>query len=209
MAGQDTIVQQIAALVQQGQQTQTTQKPVVTQTDENIPKPKRMIDVLAPKWAYEASHWVAGQDSSWRGAVGLISIILLLIGLALLFGSGYTSIQGIRGPLARMQIIAESASFPGAVWWIIPGANVLIQVFAKRVPKLRVLWRPSIVYDGTTNAVFLAGWIGMLFLSYGSEAPIWMLGLLGAGLGFMFALAAEQAFLAAVCLFRAAATGKR
>lgn len=173
-----------------------------------VPPPTRMVDKLAPSWAYEAAYWIAAQDASWRSAAAVISAVLLVLGGALLFGSGYTSIQGVRVPLDRMGLPVDSTTFPPIQWWLIPIANVVVQIFAKHIPRLRVLWRPSIMYDGITNAVYLAGWSTVLLLSYSQALGLVPAALIGSVLGLLLAVCAEKIFLAAVCLLRAAYTGR-
>lgn len=174
-----------------------------------VPPPTHMVDTLAPTWAYEAAYWVAGQDVTWRSAAAVLGSVLLVLGGALLFGSGYTSIQGVRIPLDRMGLPVASETFPPFQWWLIPIANVVVQVFAKHIPRLWVLWRPSVVYDGTTNALYLAGWLATLLASYGQTLAVVILGGLSSLLGLLLAVLAEKLFLAAVCLLRAAYLGRR
>lgn len=187
----------------------TTRSKAPAASPETIPPPAHMVDILAPRWAYEGASWIAGQDVTWRSAAAVLGSVLLVLGGALLFGSGYTSIQGVRIPLDRMGLPVASETFPPFQWWLIPIANVVVQIFAKHIPRLWVLWRPSVTYDGITNALYLAGWIMTLLASYGQALSIVLLGSLSAVLGLLLAVLAEKLFLAAVCILRAAYLGRR
>jgi hypothetical protein len=161
-----------------------------------------MIDLLAPRWSIDAGRWAKTQQASWRAAITLIGLIVLLISFVLLFGGGYTSIQGIRVPLALAGLPVATDDIPALPWWLIPAANTLIQIVSRRVPFLRWLWRPSIVYDGLTNAAFFVLWIGRMLVAIGAPIDVYVLGGVASALGLGLAIVAERAFLAALGLLR-------
>lgn len=176
-----------------------------TQPTQHATARTTMLDQLAPRWSREAAAWVTKQDDrAWRVAVGVVGCIVLALGLTLLVGGGYTSIQGVRIPLWRMGLLANADGIPAPIWWLIPIGNTAVQIICRHVPFLRPLWRPSIVYDGTTNALFFTAWLERLAGSYAMEATLIPLGLASAALGLLVAVLAEKLFLAALVLMRAA-----
>lgn len=115
---------------------------------------------LSPVWAQEAADWLRQQDPNWRIVGLIIGLILLCIGFTMLVFGGYTSIQGIRVPInffgKPWGYTIVTNDVPPWQWWLIPLVNTFIQIFFKLVPGLRPLWRPSVIFDATTTAIFIA-----------------------------------------------------
>jgi hypothetical protein len=118
----------------------------------------------------------------------------------LVFG-GYTSIQGIRVPLAFVckywNISIETADIPSWPWWIIPLLNNFIQIFVKWIPGLKPFWRPSIVFDALTTAIFLSFGLLAAFLQLDAVfiTGIILAGMASAALGIILTVASEKLFL--------------
>src|SRR5262245_4422768 len=121
---------------------------ILTTASEEAPRKRRIA--LAPAWAHQAADWLAPQPSNWRVVGIVLGSIMIIIGGALLFGGGYTSIQGVRIPVALLlapwNIVVSTNGLPPLSWWIIPLVTNLIQIFARRIPGLRPLWWPSVIY---------------------------------------------------------------
>src|SRR4051812_2850675 len=87
---------------------------------------------LAPRWAHESAEWLTDQPDTWRVIGGVIGVIMLLVGGSLLFGGGYTTIQGIRVPLAYALRLWDIAlitdGLPALAWWLIPAGTNIIQI---------------------------------------------------------------------------------
>lgn len=170
--------------------------------------------LLAPRWAHEAADWIVHQPANWNIIGATLGLIMLLIGGALLFGGGYTSIQGVRIPLALLLIpwgiVVPTDGMPPLTWWIIPLVTNLVQTFARQVRGLRALWWPSIIFDTTTTGVFLS--YGLLVASAPFRTDILTLstialwGMIGTGLAFLITITAERFFLAGVLLIWIAIT---
>jgi hypothetical protein len=159
---------------------------------------------LTPAWSREAATWLSNQSVPWRAAGFLIGMILLAIGFSMLVFGGYTTIQGIRIPLdffaSQWGLEIETTGIPSAPWWAIPLITNFIQVFCKHIPGLNVLWRPSVVFDSLTTAIFLGfGWMHAL-QQLGSNGIIALIlaGFLSAIVGLLITVVAEKAFLGAL-----------
>jgi hypothetical protein len=100
-----------------------TSRPISSSTnvlseDQQQPRPR-----LAPPWAHRAAAWMIHQPTTWQIIGGILGVLMVVIGGSLLFGGGYTSIQGVRVPLALLLapwgIVVETDGMPTLVWWII------------------------------------------------------------------------------------------
>jgi hypothetical protein len=139
---------------------------------------------------------------------------MVVIGGSLLFGGGYTSIQGVRVPLALLLapwgIVVETDGMPTLVWWIIPLVTNLIQIFARRFVGLLPLWRPSVVFDTATTAVFIGYGLMVTALPHMGNAlsfqVIALWGIIGTLIGFAITINAERFFLAGCLLVITAIT---
>jgi hypothetical protein len=178
---------------------------MVSSAPKRRPRPS-----LAPKWSHEAADWLVQQDPFWRIIGGILGLIMFVFGGALLFGGGYTSIQGVRVPLSYLlgwaNIIVPINDFPPLGWWSIPLLTNVIQIFSKWVPGLRALWYPSVIFDGITTAVFIG--MGFLITSLMFDPPSYLIALIisagfAAALGLAVTVVAEKFFLASVVVLRA------
>lgn len=160
---------------------------------------------LAPAWALEAGAWLRVQSRWWRAVGIVLGLITLVFSIGLLLGGGYTSIQGVRVPLAWFGVPVATAGIPALAWWLQPAALIFVQIFGKRIPGLTVLYKPSLWYDGATNAMFF----GVTFLNNldFTQTPWWLDGalittIIGSSvvLGVGLAVLAERAFCGALAL---------
>lgn len=168
------------------------------------------IEWLTPTWGRTAGRWVTAHVSdslSMTIACGLMALITVTIGLGLLFGDGYATIQGVRYVL-RIAGLAQIRvdDFPPLPWWTIQVILVFIQVFAKKVAGLRFLWTPSYIFNATTTAVFIGLGVANTFgFSLGITPREVLVGTgicggVGAVLGHFLAIGAEQVTLTGLCM---------
>jgi hypothetical protein len=137
-------------------------------------RPARAPSIF-PRWARFAGIWLSYQPMGWRMGGALLGMISAVAGFILLVFGGYWSIQGVRVPLSFLVsfwgIAIDTATTPGILWWMLPLLTNFVQIFTKRVPFLKVFWRPTVVYDSMSTAVFLSlGIIGAV-LSFGASLP--------------------------------------
>ena len=115
-------------------------------------------EALVPEWARVGGNALYAKGGVWSGIGVLLGLLCASVGVIGMFGGGYTSIQGVRIPLAMLLAVfgvaLEPWSFPALGWWVIPVATNTIQLFARRVAVLRPLWWPSVIFDTSTTAVF-------------------------------------------------------
>lgn len=164
-----------------------------------------VLDRLSPRWARTAASWLEAQRDPDIKVIGLITaILLLLLGLILLLGGGYTSIQGVRLPLATAGLPIQADDFPAPQWWLLPLACTFVEVLVRIIPGLRVVWWPALIYDGTTTAIYVALGLNRLMLAYGYGFHLILLAGISAVLGLFVAIAAEQLTVTALILIRAA-----
>jgi len=181
--------------------------PVPTKTTRKL----TFIERLAPKWGRETAWWIvdeAAESGAWFAASLVMTIIVTGIGLALLFGDGYATIQGVRYFLRLLGLERiRTDDFPAAPWWIIQVVLVIIQVFGKVMPGLRPLWRPSYILNAITTGVFVGiATANLLNVSLGvaegirpTDATI-VCGIVGAVIGHLLAVGAEQVTLTGLCM---------
>lgn len=171
-----------------------------------------LVERLAPSWGVEAGRWIASQDRGMRTAAGLVGILMLLVGLFFLVGGGYTSIQGLRIPLAltlqRLGYTMESETFPPIYWWLLPLANNIVQIFSKHIRGLKTMWRPTVLYDAITTAVYLAIGISAFLVAFERTAHILIICGIAAALSLIITVQAEKVTFAALCVIRGA-TGRK
>ncbi len=152
------------------------------------------FETIAPRYGLEERLWLRQQQPEWRTVGFVIGCIGLVLSLILLALGGYTSIQGVRAPLFGLGFPVTVEGIPSLRWWLLPVAQIIIQIFCKHIPFLLWLWRPSIWFDGLTNAVFFG--IG-LYPLVGSAA---VAGVIAAPVGLALAVVAEKLFLGSLCL---------
>jgi hypothetical protein len=133
-----------------------------------------------------------------------LGAIMLLVGVSLLLGGGYTSIQGLRVPLARVGLPVTTEGFPAVQWWLWPLGVGFVEIVARRVEGLRLFWWTAYVFDGVTTALFLSTGLANLLAAYGRPADLIPLAAASALLGLLIAVLAEQIFLSAICVLRSA-----
>lgn len=178
-----------------------------------------VLDAIAPEWGLDAADWIADQEpGGWTTISLILGILVTLLGGVLLFGGGYASIQGIRGPLADLGLKIQVDTFPSFPWWLIPIGNTFVQVFTKWLRGLRGIWRTSMTYDGATSAIFIAWalalWVDTSLASDQATVLWWTIalptaniigiGLLASVFGLFTAVFAEQCFLGGLCMLRVA-----
>lgn len=169
--------------------------------------PLTLIERLAPLWGVTAGKWVAKQDKGMRVASGVVGVLMLLIGLFLLIGGGYTSIQGVRVPLGlTLQRIGSDIinpeAFPALGWWLLPFANNVIQIFSKHISGLKTLWRPSIIYDTTTTAVYMTIGVMAFLAAFDRTTSILIAAFVATAISLFIVVQAEQITFAALCVIR-------
>lgn len=169
--------------------------------------PLTLIERLAPLWGVTAGKWVAKQDKGMRVASGVVGVLMLLIGLFLLIGGGYTSIQGVRVPLGlTLQRIGSDIinpeAFPALGWWLLPFANNVIQIFSKHISGLKTLWRPSIIYDTTTTAVYMTIGVTAFLAAFDRTTSILIAAFVATAISLFIVVQAEQITFAALCVIR-------
>lgn len=178
------------------------------------------IERLTPRWGREAAWWIedeAAASGAWFAASGVMTLIVIGIGVVLLFGDGYATIQGIRYALRGFGFTEVRVDgIPAAPWWTIQVVNVIIQVFFKHLKGLTVLWTPSYIFNAVTTGVFVGiGLSNLLDVGFGFGAGFWpsgvtiICGSIGALLGHFLALGAEQVTMTGFCMLGALITALR
>jgi hypothetical protein len=170
------------------------------------------IERLTPGWGREASDWIAkeaSESSAWFMACGLMSLVVLFIGIVMLFGDGFATIQAIRYALRAFGLTQVRVdNIPPLQWWLIQLILILIQVFGKHIRGLRPLWRPSIIFNSVTTGMFIGLANARLFsIDFGfvegtlrpTDGTI-VSGIIGAILGQILAVGAEQVALVGICM---------
>jgi hypothetical protein len=142
-----------------------------------------------------------------RVASGLVGVLMLMIGLFLLVGGGYTSIQGVRVPLGLTlqrlgSDIINPEAFPALGWWLLPFANNVIQIFSKHISGLKTLWRPSIIYDTTTTAVYMTIGVTAFLAAFDRTTSILIAAFVATAISLFIVVQAEQITFAALCVIR-------
>jgi hypothetical protein len=182
-------------------------------------EPERLsfIEWLTPRWGREASRTIEGYVGFSPGmtvACGLMALVTSGIGFGLLFGDGYATIQGVRYLLQLIGLsMVRVDNFPPLEWWTIQVVLVFIQVFAKKIKGMRMLWTPSYIFNATTTAVFIGIGLGMgLGVTFGIGSQEMVIGTaacgaVGALLGHFLALGAEQVTLTGLCMLGAVYSG--
>lgn len=161
------------------------------------------LEWLAPRWGRRATRAIRGYaeySTSMMFFCGILSLVVFLVGIVLLFGDGYATIQGVRYTLRLLGVPVRVDDFPATPWWTIQLVLIFIQMFAKKVPGLGVLWTPAYIFNATTTSVFIGIALGRLFgIPFGLSESLWFATVLCAGagsiLGHYLALGAEQVTL--------------
>ncbi|RRR70406.1 MAG: hypothetical protein EI684_13365 [Candidatus Viridilinea halotolerans] len=168
------------------------------------------LEWLAPRWGRRATFHVKGLIRHSRSPLmtsfcGAMAFVVFLIGVGLLFGDGYATIQGVRYTLRLLGVPVRVDDFPATPWWTIQLILIFIQVFAKKISGLGVLWTPAYIFNATTTSVFIGVALGRLFgVTFGmSETLLFQTAMcagVGALLGHYLALGAEQVTLTGLCM---------
>jgi hypothetical protein len=199
-------------------------------TDDSIrPKTRRktfrLRDII-PRWGYEASAWMNQQhEGSSVFIASIISLLVFFIGGAMLFGDGYTSIQGIRIPLSMFGVSVKTTGIPSIWWWMLPLTMTLFEIFGKHIPGLKLFWVPVIFFDGLTTALYVAAGLGRFLLSAGHPillptnfwqmfsldimTGILIVAFISGIVGLLLAILAEQVFLSSLIMVRGSIFRKR
>jgi hypothetical protein len=173
------------------------------------------IEWLTPQWGRTAAREIKGYvgfSTPMTMFCGTLSIVVFLIGVGLLFGDGFATIQGVRYTLRILGLPVQVDTFPPLKWWTIQLVLVFIQVFAKKVRGLGVLWTPAYLFNATTTSVFIAIALGRLLgVSFGITEDLLVgtvtCAAIGSVLGHFLALGAEQVTLTGLCMLSATAGG--
>lgn len=146
---------------------------------------------VVPEWGREAARWFLAFHDPTAWAVGIaMALVALAIGAALVFGNGLLSIKGVWFILEGLGVPIERAPVPALAWWAIPAVLFFLQAVGRHIKPLRWLWRPSVVFDGTTTALYVArGLLAVVALEYAGAA--------GALLGLLIAVGADRALMGA------------
>lgn len=165
-----------------------------------------LIMVLAPRRAKVIAAWLEDQsDPSYRAAAFLMGALALFVGFIFLCVDWYTSIQGIRIPLAQVGLISGDLwRFPAWYWWLYPVVLTLLQMLPKAFPLLQFIWVPATAINGATTAAFLGVFFDMLFRANGVEMPIIITVIVVTFLGALITIGSEMLLLLAAVLIRSA-----
>lgn len=180
------------------------------------------VEWLTPQWGRKAAAQIEGYVVYSPGLAVLstvLSVITVGIGVGLLFGDGFATIQGVRFTLNAVGLPVRTDTFPSAPWWLIQLVLVVIQIFGKKVQAFRPLWTPSYIFNATTTSVFLAIGLGMALkmrvgLELGPNAfapgvilPTIVVASIASVAGHFLALGAEQVTMAGLCMVGAVYSG--
>ncbi|MEI6776502.1 MAG: hypothetical protein WCK70_06345 [Chloroflexales bacterium] len=188
-----------------------TSKSIPTSVVSRKTRDMTFIERLTPKWGRDAAWWVeeeAANSAAWFVVSGVMAVIVFGIGLLMLFGDGYATIQGIRYFVRALGVDIRIDNMPPPEWWIIQVVLVIIQVFGKIIKGMRPLWLPSYIFNVLTTAVFIsiaaANLTGAQLQLIGpwhpSDGAI-ACGVVGSILGHFLALGAEQVTVTSLCMF--------
>jgi hypothetical protein len=171
-----------------------------------------LLDRLAPAWGKRAAESVKDiRSPGYRTLVAIVTLIVCLLGVALLFGGAYTSIQGLKYPLAAMGLPVITAGFPALQWWLWPVGLTIVQIGGKRIDGFRSIWWTAYVFDGATTGVFFSAAVTNLIQTLqrtgrlGSLEPtqsVVIIGGISALVGLCVAIFAEQILLASLAILR-------
>lgn len=179
----------------------------VTSMELGAPVKVDFLTFITPKWGRKAGNWIEQQtDPAWRVTGMITALCMFIIGGSMLFGGGYTSIQGIRVPLADLGLAVETDGIPALPWWILPLACTFIQILVKFIPGTRPIWYPSVIFDATTTALFVSIGIMLLLVRYGHQPNLYIVAAVASLIGLLNAVGAESVFLSGCYMIRSALT---
>lgn len=172
-----------------------------------VRKDDDLLGKLAPTSAHLAVWYLENQDDdSYQIAALVLAWLAITFGVLMLGGDWYTSIQGIRSPLAEIGAIKREHlwSFPSLYWWPIPITLTIAQVLPRLVPGGRFLWWPSITFNGVTTALFVAFVMRLFAGAYSLEYDVVLVGIASSAIGLVVSVMAENAILFGLLVLRCA-----
>lgn len=171
-------------------------------------KPLRRKPDILPAWGTGAGRAFCGHTDLWWAAGMVLGAVLLLAGALIVLGNGAASIWGSWALLGFLRVpVPALGVLPALPWWIVPAVIFFIQVVARHIDELRWLWRPSVVFDGTTTALYFVSTLpGVVDLTQFSGASI--ASVVSAGLGLGVAVGAERLLLGAIGMLLALWRGR-
>ena len=172
-----------------------------------------LIERLAPTWGVTAGRWVAKQDKGMKVASGLVGVLMLIVGLFLLVGGGYTSIQGVRVPLGlTLQRLGYDTispeTFPAIGWWLFPLASNMVQIFSKHIAGLKRFWFWTVLYDSVSTAVYMTIGISAFLAAFERVSSILVATLIAALISMFIVVQSEKITFSALCVIRGAVKRK-
>lgn len=202
-----------------------TSKPMrPTAPDSTSTEGRRVttIEWLTPAWGRRVAAQVESYVAFSPGIAFLSAILALItlgIGVGLLLGDGFATIQGVRYTLRALGLAIRTDTWPSAPWWTIQVVLVIIQIFGKKLKAFRPLWTPSYIFNATTTSVFLAIGLGQALgiapgLPIGPDVfraetlvPTILVAGIAAFAGHILALGAEQVAMTGLCMIGAVYSG--
>lgn len=183
-------------------------RPAAPATRRTAPAPRRatgLLDWFAPAWALRAEQHIRTESAQVRSLIMVVALLVFVVGFFGAVGGGYASIQAVRLALVWLGVPVRLDGIPAPAWWALPLGNTLIQVTARRLPAVRrLLWAPSLWFDGATTGSFLAVRMlpGALILS--PAHGLYAGGAVGAILGMLVAIIVEHLLFGALVMVRGA-----
>jgi hypothetical protein len=180
------------------------------------------VEWLSPAWGRKAAAQIEGYVVYSPGVAVLstiLSVITVGIGVGMLFGDGFATIQGVRFTLNAVGLPVRTDTFPSAPWWLIQLVLVIIQIFGKKVQAFRPLWTPSYIFNAATTSIFLAIGLEMFLhvrigLNLGPNVfapevitPSIIAAMVASVAGHFLALGAEQVTMTGLCMVGAVYSG--
>lgn len=169
--------------------------------------PIGLLDWFAPEWAIRAEKRIRTYPDKVRSVLFVMALLVFGVGFVGAVGGGYWSIQGVRELLRWLGFTVSLTGIPAAPWWLIPIANTLIQLTARRIPEVRRgLWAPSLWFDGSTTGIYLGrSFLPAMLATMGAGWGAYLTAsAVGAMLGMVVAVIVEHMVLGGLVLMRGA-----
>lgn len=160
-----------------------------------------LLDRHAPDWSLRAAREIGDLPPGQRVLVLVAALLAFAVGFVFAVGGGYWSIQGVRLVLVAAGVPIVAVGLPAAQWWAIPIGNTIIQIATRRVEALRrVLWTPSLWFDGATTGFFLS----LILIGMLPGVSLLTIGAIAAMLGLLLAVVIEHILLGTLVIVVAA-----